>query len=73
MAVHVPHKGDAPTMSDLLVGQVQMMFDVFTSSRPQVRSGKLGILGVGTPRRSAIAPDAPTLAEDGALSPESTA
>ncbi len=63
--VHVPYKGGAPAMTDLLAGQVQMMFDVFTTSGPQIRTGKLRLLGVGAPRRSALAPDAPTLAEAG--------
>ncbi len=63
--VHVPYKGGAPAMSDLLAGQVQMMFDVFTTSGPHIRTGKLRLLGVGAPRRSALAPDAPTLAEAG--------
>ena len=63
--VHVPYKGGAPAMADLLAGQVQMMFDVFTTSGPQVRSGKLRLLGVGAARRSTQAPDVPTLAEAG--------
>ncbi len=63
--VHVPYKGGAPAMADLLAGQVQMMFDVFTTSGPQVRSGKLRLLGVGAARRSSLAPDVPTLAEAG--------
>lgn len=63
--VHVPYKGGAPAMTDLLAGQVQMMFDVFTTSGPQLRTGKLRLLGVGALRRSALAPDAPTLAEAG--------
>jgi tripartite-type tricarboxylate transporter receptor subunit TctC len=63
--VHVPYKGGAPAMTDLLAGQVQMMFDVFTTSGPQIRTGKLRLLGVGAPRRSALAPEAPTLAEAG--------
>ena len=63
--VHVPYKGGAPALADLLAGQVQMMFDVFTTSGPQLRSGKLRLLGVGAARRSTLAPDAPTLAEAG--------
>ena len=63
--VHVPYKGGAPAMADLLAGQVQMMFDVFTTSGPQVRSGKLRLLGVGAARRSTQAPEVPTLAEAG--------
>ena len=63
--VHVPYKGGAPALADLLAGQVQMMFDVFTTSGPQVRTGKLRLLGVGAARRSSLAPDVPTLAEAG--------
>jgi len=63
--VHVPYKGGAPALADLLAGQVQMMFDVFTTSGPQLRSGKLRLLGVGAARRSTLAPDVPTLAEAG--------
>ncbi len=63
--VHVLYKGGAPAMADLLAGQVQMMFDVFTTSGPQLRTGKLRLLGVGAARRSTLAPDAPTLAEAG--------
>ena len=63
--VHVPYKGGAPALADLLAGQVQMMFDVFTTSAPQLRTGKLRLLGVGAARRSTLAPAAPTLAEAG--------
>jgi tripartite-type tricarboxylate transporter receptor subunit TctC len=63
--VHVPYKGGAPAMTDLLAGQVQLMFDVFTTSSPHLRSGKLKLLGVGALRRSSLAPDTPTLAEAG--------
>ena len=63
--VHVPYKGGAPAMTDLLAGQVQLMFDVFTTSSPHIRSGKLKLLGVGALRRSSLAPDTPTLAEAG--------
>ena len=63
--VHVPYKGGAPALADLLAGQVQVMFDVFTTSGPHIRSGKLRLLGVGSPRRSSLAPDSPTLSEVG--------
>ena len=63
--VHVPYKGGAPAMTDLLAGQVQLMFDVFTTSSPHLRSGKLKLLGVGALRRSSLAPDTATLAEAG--------
>ena len=63
--VHVPYKGGAPALADLLAGQVQIMFDVFTTSGPHIKSGKLRLLGVGAPRRSSLAPDSPTLNEVG--------
>ena len=63
--VHVPYKGGAPALADLLAGQVQMMFDVFTTSAPQIKSGKLKLLAVAAAKRSALAPDAPTFAEAG--------
>ena len=52
-------------MTDLFAGQVQMMFDVFTTSGPHLRTGKLRLLGVGALKRSPLAPDAPTIAEAG--------
>lgn len=63
--IHVPYKGAAPAMTDLLGGQVTMMFDVLSTSMPHVRAGKLKALGVSSSRRSAIAPDVPTIAESG--------
>ncbi|MEO7404733.1 MAG: tripartite tricarboxylate transporter substrate binding protein [Burkholderiales bacterium] len=63
--VHVPYKGGAPALAGLLAGEVQMMFDVFTTSGPQIKAGKLKLLGVGAAKRSGLAPEAPTLAEAG--------
>ncbi len=62
---HVPYKGGSPAMTDLLGGQVQMMFDNMASSLPQIKAGKLKAFAVTTPRRSALAPDLPTMAEAG--------
>ncbi len=62
---HVPYKGAGPAMTDLLGGQVQMMFDNLASSAPQIKVGKLKAFAVTTPRRSALAPDLPTMAEVG--------
>ncbi len=62
---HVPYKGGGPAMTDLLGGQVQMMFDNMASSLPQIKSGKLKAFAVTTPKRSALAPDLPTMAEAG--------
>lgn len=62
---HVPYKGNSPAMADLLAGRVLVMFDQIATGMPQVRAGKLRALGVTTAKRSAIAPDLPTLAESG--------
>jgi len=63
--VHVPYKGSAPAMTDLLSGQVSIMFDQIVTAMPHVQSGRLRALGVTTAKRSAIAPDLPTLGESG--------
>lgn len=61
--VHVPYKGGAPATTDLLAGQVQMIFNNVLSSLPHVRSGRLRALGVTGSARSASFPDTPTIAE----------
>jgi tripartite-type tricarboxylate transporter receptor subunit TctC len=63
--VHVPYKGGAPAMQDLLGGQIQLMFDNLANSMQQVRAGKLKAIAVTTARRSPLVPDLPTLAETG--------
>jgi len=63
--VHVPYKGSAPAMADLLGGQVQLMFSDAPTAVPQIKSGKVRALGVGSPKRSALVPDLPTIAEGG--------
>lgn len=63
--VHIPYKGSAPAIADLLGGQVQMTFDAVPVVLPQVRAGKLKALAVATPRRSPLAPDVPTMDEAG--------
>jgi tripartite-type tricarboxylate transporter receptor subunit TctC len=62
---HVPYKGAAPAMQDLIGGQIQLMFDNLASSLTQVRAGKVKALAVTTARRTALAPDLPTIAESG--------
>jgi tripartite-type tricarboxylate transporter receptor subunit TctC len=62
---HIPYKGRAGAIPDLLGGRVTMMFDNMPSSLPLVREGKLRALGVTSAARSAAAPDIPTLAESG--------
>jgi tripartite-type tricarboxylate transporter receptor subunit TctC len=63
--VHVPYKGVAPAVADLLGGQVQMMSGDLSTLMPQVRAGKLRALAVTGAKRSALAPDLPTIAESG--------
>jgi len=62
-AVHVPYKGSAPMMTDLLSGQVQASMDAATTAWPHVQSGKLRALGVSTSQRAFFAPDLPPIAD----------
>ena len=64
--VHVPYKGTAPAVNDLLGGQVQALFDSLATALPNIRAGKLHALGVTSLQRSKSAPDIPTLDEAGA-------
>jgi tripartite-type tricarboxylate transporter receptor subunit TctC len=61
--VHVPYRGSAPGLADVMAGQIQGMFDNVTSSSEFVRSGKLRALGVTTSERSEALPDVPPIAE----------
>ncbi len=63
-AVHVPYRGAAPALTDLLAGQIQFLFDPGVAI-PHIKAGKLKLLAVGSPKRSALFPDAPTLDEVG--------
>ncbi len=63
--VHVPYKGASPAVTDLLGGQVSLGIVALSASLPHVRTGKLTALGVTAPKRSAFAPDVPTVAESG--------
>jgi tripartite-type tricarboxylate transporter receptor subunit TctC len=62
---HVPYKGAAPAMNDLIGGQIQLMFDNLASALGQVRAGRVRALAVTTARRTTLAPDLPTIAESG--------
>jgi tripartite-type tricarboxylate transporter receptor subunit TctC len=61
--VHIPYRGEVPALTDLLAGQVQVMFDVMPASLGYVRSGKLRALGVTTARRQELLPDVPAINE----------
>ena len=62
---HVPYKGSAPALTDVMAGQVDLMFDTMLSSMPHVKGGKLKALAVTSSQRSPVAPDLPTVAESG--------
>ncbi len=63
--VHVPYKGSSGARTDVLGGQVQMMFDAITTMAPNVRAGKLKAMGTTGRTRSAVLPDVPTISEAG--------
>jgi tripartite-type tricarboxylate transporter receptor subunit TctC len=61
--LHVPYKGSAPAVSDLIGGQVSIMYDTVASCLPHVKAGKLRALAVATAKRSSALPEVPTIAE----------
>ena len=61
--VHVPYRGTAPALTDLIAGQVQVMFDNLPGSIGHIKTGKVRALGVTAPKRVAALPDVPTIAE----------
>jgi len=62
---HVPYKGSAPAMTDLMGGQVSFSVDTVSAAIPQLKSGKIKAIAVTTAKRSALLPDVPTMAESG--------
>ena len=63
--VHIPYKGGAPAMIDLLAGQIQLIFSSAPTAVPQVKNGKIRGLAVTTAKRSVVLPDLPTVSEAG--------
>ena len=64
--INIPYKGGAQALTDLIGGQVQIMFGTAAITLAQIRAGRMKPLGVSTAKRSALLPDVPTLAESGA-------
>lgn len=71
--VHVPYRGSAPALTDVMGGQTDVMFDTMLSAMPYVQGGKLRALAVTGAARSPAAPDVPTVAESGIPGYEATA
>jgi tripartite-type tricarboxylate transporter receptor subunit TctC len=63
--LHIPYRGSAPAMTDLIAGQVQLMFADGPSALPHIKAGRVKALAVGSPKRSALAPELPTMIEAG--------
>lgn len=63
--VHVPYRGGAPALIDMMAGQPQMMFDPLIDVLPHIKAGKLKALAVSTRQRTPVLPDLPTVAESG--------
>ena len=70
--LHVPYKGTAPAITDLLGGQVDAAFQNINNVLPHINGGKLRVLAVAAPKRSPLLPNVPTLAESGVKDAEAT-
>jgi len=62
---HVPYKGSAPALTDVVGGQIQLMHTTTVSAEAQIKSGRVRVIGVANAKRLALLPDVPTLAEGG--------
>jgi tripartite-type tricarboxylate transporter receptor subunit TctC len=63
--IHVPYKGSAPAISDLIGGHVPVMFDSMIAIMPHVKSGKVKVIAISGDKRSPLLPNVPTFAESG--------
>jgi tripartite-type tricarboxylate transporter receptor subunit TctC len=63
--LHIPYRGAAPSVTDLLAGQVQALFTGIPALLPHIKAGKMRALAVSSPKRLAVLPDVPTVAESG--------
>ncbi len=63
--LHIPYRGTAPSVTDLLAGQVQVLFTGVPALLPHIKAGKMRALAVSSPNRLALLPDVPTVAESG--------
>jgi tripartite-type tricarboxylate transporter receptor subunit TctC len=63
--VHVPYKGNAPAMTDVIGGQIQVMFDIVSTARNYIASGRVRAIAVTSKERNPLLPDIPTLRESG--------
>ncbi len=62
---HVPYKGSAAALTDVMAGNITYMFDILVTSMPQIRAGKVRALAITAPRRSPYIPEVPTMAVAG--------
>ncbi len=62
---HIPYKGAAPALTDVMSGKIQLMFESVSTALPPIRSGMLWPLGISSPQRHSDLPDVPTIAESG--------
>src|SRR5262249_27500896 len=70
--VHVPYKGAAPALTDLLAGEVQFMFTTMPPALPHVKTGRLRALAVASAKRTSLLPELPTTGENGAKGVEAS-
>ena len=60
---HIPYKGSGPALNDVIAGQIDFMFDQYSTVGPNIKAGKLRAIGIATRERHALLPDVPTIAE----------